>query len=180
MNRQDIIKSAKDKLDSRLKAVRVNCRRNGKNKQLAGFAYIDPEDYDKVKDHNWHFYDGYVLTHINGKKVLMHRLITGSPKGMEVDHTTDPKSDNRKSNLRICNCGENKRNGKKYKGSSSDFKGVCWNKRDHKWMSQIRYNKKQIHLGYFDSEVEAAKAYDKKALELDPVFSLTNENLGLF
>lgn len=35
-----------------------------------------------------------------------------------------------------------------------------------RWVASIRKSKQLFHLGYFSSEIDAAKAYDKKALEL--------------
>lgn len=52
-----------------------------------------------------------------------------------------------------------------YKGTS-DFRGVMFHKRIGKWQASIQYNKKRLHLGYFDCEREAALAYNKKASKL--------------
>lgn len=48
----------------------------------------------------------------------------------------------------------------------SDYIGVYWSESSKKWYSKIKSNGKQFHLGVFDSEIEAAKAYDLKAYEL--------------
>lgn len=50
--------------------------------------------------------------------------------------------------------------------SSSKFKGVSWRVSKKKWRSQIMCEGVSYNLGSFDSEIEAAKAYDIKAIEL--------------
>ena len=60
---------------------------------------------------------------------------------------------------------QNNANSKKQKNTSSDYKGVGWNKKANKWRAKIQIDSKSKHLGYFDSEIEAAKQYDKKAKE---------------
>jgi hypothetical protein len=57
---------------------------------------------------------------------------------------------------------------KQYKNSSSKFKGVILKdeKRIKKYVAQMHFNKKRYFLGYFLEEIDAAKAYNKKALEL--------------
>jgi len=52
--------------------------------------------------------------------------------------------------------------------TSSKFTGVCWNRRDGKWQSNIRIYQKLIHLGYFTDEKQAAIAY-QTALEMHEV-----------
>jgi hypothetical protein len=46
----------------------------------------------------------------------------------------------------------------------SKYKGVTWHKKHKKWMAQIMCDRKKTHLGYFDCEIEAAKAYNSAAL----------------
>ncbi len=48
----------------------------------------------------------------------------------------------------------------KRESKSSKYRGVRWFKRDSKWKVQINVKSSQLHLGYYDDEVEAAKAYD--------------------
>lgn len=60
------------------------------------------------------------------------------------------------------------------KKKTSKYKGVCWYKAGNKWVAYIRKNNKKQHLGYHDLEVDAAKAYDKKAKELFGEFALVN------
>ena len=57
-------------------------------------------------------------------------------------------------------------NKRKRRGSSSEYMGVCFNRREGKYISYIDYKYKHEHLGYFASEIDAATAYDNKSEEL--------------
>jgi hypothetical protein len=70
----------------------------------------------------------------------------------QIDHINGVRDDNRISNLRDVTIQHNQWNQTKAKGCS-------WHKRDKKWKSQIGVDGKQIHLGYFDTEIEARQAY---------------------
>jgi len=49
---------------------------------------------------------------------------------------------------------------------TSQYRGVLWERKANAWRALIKVNQKGIHIGYFTSEVEAARAYDTKAMEL--------------
>lgn len=113
---------------------------------------------------------GYKLVCIrfNGKKnyYLLHRLAWFMFYGVwpedQIDHTNGIRSDNRIVNLREVSNGQNQQNSISKKGSSSQYKGICWYKPYEKWMVRLP-NK---FLGYFNCEIEAAKVYDKHATEM--------------
>jgi hypothetical protein len=142
------------------------------------FAIVDAEDYDWLNQYNWCAGKNkgtfYAHRGSNGKTVLMHREIMRAPKGVVCDHRNHNRLDNRKSNLRLCTPAQNQYNKRPKKGCASRYKGVAWRRDSEKWRAQIGYNHKKIHLGNFDHEIEAAMAYDDKAVELFGEFAYLN------
>jgi group I intron endonuclease len=62
--------------------------------------------------------------------------------------------------------GEDSRNfGKKYKGSTSAFYGVSLRRENNSWVACIIVDKKTKHIGIFDNEIMAAKAYNKYVID---------------
>lgn len=106
--------------------------------------------------------------------VYMHRAIVGSPgRGAHVDHINHNGLDNRRLNLRIVPVSVNIQNRRSAYGKSR-FLGVSWRAKQKKWWALIRGDGRRIHLGYFDNETQAARAYDKAALELYGPLARTN------
>lgn len=132
-------------------------------------SIIDEEDYERVIQHKWCASDSgngifYGYRKNNGKTVLLHRFIMNvSDKSIEVDHKNNNPLDNRKSNLRTCSRLNNNRNKSPHKNSTSKYLGVSWDKIRSKWKSNIYVNKKLVYLGRFESEIDAAIAYDEIA-----------------
>lgn len=110
------------------------------------------------------------------KSIYMHRMIMDFPDE-EVDHKNCNGLDNRRENLRITrNKQNNQANvGKMNKKCSSKYKGVHWCKRDKRWYSSIYVNGKGLHLGLFRDEEEAAKIYNKAAIEHFGEFARLND-----
>ena len=106
------------------------------------------------------------------KTKKVHQLVAmaflnHTPDGTQklvVDHIDNNKLNNRLDNLQLTTNREN--TSKDRKGCSSKFIGVSWFKRDNKWKASIYINGKLIHLGYFDTEEEASKAYNNKLKEI--------------
>tara|TARA_R110002153_G_scaffold268034_1_gene432522 strand:+ start:51 stop:563 length:513 start_codon:yes stop_codon:yes gene_type:complete len=82
-----------------------------------------------------------------------------------VDHINNIKTDNRLENLQVVTNRENSTKDKR-KGCTSKYTGVYWNKSRGKWRSNIKINGKDIYLGYFMDETEAAEAYKTALKEL--------------
>lgn len=145
---------------------------------------VNNADYYWLNRWKWHAVvcgrDNYYArrtVRLDGKNhyIYMHRLIMGMAEGdgKMVDHINHNGLDNRKSNLRLCNRSQNQHNSKARKGTSK-YKGVCWRRDEKKWEAKIWYKNKKYHLGYFFNEIDATKAYDKKAKELHKEFACLN------
>lgn len=94
----------------------------------------------------------------------MHREIANIPEDLECDHINGNSLDNRKANLRAATRRQNCWNNSKRKPKSlSKYKGVSFSKRGRPWKAMLTVNGKWIYLGSFNSENQAAKAYDKAA-----------------
>jgi len=148
------------------------------------FALVDDGDYGDLSGYTWYaaknrntYYAQRSKT-ISGKpKVIkMHRVIMGLHfgDGKQIDHINGNGLDNQRANLRFCTNQENLRNQKATKNCSSQFKGVNFHKKAMKWQARICVNNKDKHLGSFDTEIEAAKAYNEAAKELFGDYALCN------
>ena len=94
---------------------------------------------------------------------------------MDVDHINHQTLDNQRANLRVCTRSQNMMNMRKRPGCSSRFKGVCWNKANDNWIAYIMVNYCQKTIGYFDDEVDAARAYNAEARIKFREFALLND-----
>lgn len=109
----------------------------------------------------------------------MHRLLLDTPQGFCTDHIDGNKLNNTRANLRICTTTQNAHNTNPYRkrrvGAQSAYKGVGWHTKSGKWRAFIVVDKKHIHLGCFDSERDAAIAYNKAAILHFGEFAKPNE-----
>lgn len=131
------------------------------------YFICDLDDWNKLKDFAWlKLNNGYAATNINGKFYLMHRLVMKCDDDMQVDHIYHVKNgvvDNRKKNLRVCNNQQNNFNKGITKSNKSGYVGVL--KVKNKWIAQITFNYKNIHLGVFDTVEEAIDARKKAEIK---------------
>jgi len=98
----------------------------------------------------------------------MHRQIMKAPMGMVVDHIDGNGLNNRRSNPRLCAPQQNRWNRRPSKAREEQglFKGICHRLGNPKAYALIGHEGKTLHIGGFGTDVEAARAHDRKAVEL--------------
>ncbi len=152
--------------------------RNQKH-EIIGYALIDADDASRVMKLSWHLSnDGYCIAayKTSEKKwvhVRMHRFIMNAAHRTIVDHINNERRDNRKSNLRVVSASANSQNRESKLKHGRKFFGVCCPNgtlRAKPWRAQIG---KQV-IGVFQTEEEAAYAYDCRAKELHGVHARVN------
>jgi hypothetical protein len=140
-------------------------------------ALVDDEDCNWLNQWKWCALptnNGFMACRHGSEFLYMHRVILGAEKGQLVDHINHNQLDNRKQNLRICTQSQNLMNREKTKRSKSGYKGVFWHKIGRKWLAQIKVNHRTFYLGLFSDVAEAAKAYDRAAVQHCAEFAMLN------
>ena len=139
-------------------------------------ALVDAADYEWLSRYTWRAVcaDGgafYACTYCEGKMCSMHRMIMKPPEGMVVDHKNRYGLDNHRLNLRNATPGQNCIN-RAWGTGVSGFRGV-YPYRD-RWQARIGHQYRIVYIGVFDDPAEAARAYDRKAIELHGEFACLN------
>lgn len=142
-------------------------------------VFVDDEDYDWLNNYRWYLgkfgCKYYAVTEINLVPVSMHRFILNALPNIQIDHKDGNSLNNCRENLRVATSQENARNRKKIKRKcSSSYKGVIFIKSRGKFRADINTGNVRICLGYFKSEIDAAKAYDEAAIKYFGEFAKTN------
>lgn len=137
---------------------------------------ISDVDYERCRQHKWSVTEAnasgkpYVRTFVGKITVYLHRLITDCPDIYKVDHRDNDGLNNQRPNLRIATHNQNNYNRQSW--GLSEFKGVC--KDGRRWKARITLNGECHHLGMYDDQVLAAKAYDAEAHQLFKEFAWLN------
>lgn len=142
-------------------------------------AIVDDSRYEELNRYKWYVDNGYAKREVlvDGKRVrqLMHRHIIGAVKGEICDHINGNRLDNRRSNLRIVSYSQNAMNKGPIKTSGSGYRGVYIMHNKKKWIARVEGLGKCRHIGVFETKEEAAKAYNKVALQVYGEYARLNE-----
>lgn len=152
------------------------------------FAKVDDEDFEYLNRWVWQLKKNGYINRI-GKDYtgarprstthLLHRVVMGEPKDMEVDHIRGDLQDVRKSELRVCTSTENHRNKGKtisFK-TSSQYLGVVYRKEKKRWVGFAIKDGKTYRTPHFTDEHHAALARDLLAVSIKGEFARTNFNV---
>lgn len=164
------------------------------------FVLLDDEDYERISKYVWsgaivrnyvkvqrqktewkrYFNDAGVFT--KAVKYIVRTTIANAVLQLDsiflIDHKDRNPLNNQKSNLRIATGSENQYNKTKYLYRNSQYsvyKGVTFSIQRKKWRAVIQFNKKRINIGSYNTEVEAALAWNKEAEKLHKEFAVLNE-----
>lgn len=137
--------------------------KHSKNKDLyctCNIYFKKNPRYAQCQYHNGPHPNYRILYEVFNKKI---------PKGKQIDHKNNNPKDDRLINLRPLTKNQNMQNRRSKKNGISKYKGVTFNKESKifPWKARINYNKKQIYLGTFKTELQASKAYLKEARKLN-------------
>lgn len=150
-------------------------------------ALVDDDDYEFLSQYKWHLdrhpHNLYAKRNSLASEGLgrrmrfpMHRIIMKvTDKNIVIDHKDGNGLNNQKSNLRICSHPQNMMNRKPNKNGVSRYKGVYYDKDAKRWRAGVALNNRTYSVGRFKTEIEAAMAYNKKALELYGEFAQINK-----
>jgi len=111
----------------------------------------------------------YIVASINNKSHRVHRLIWKLVTGYDanqIDHPNGNGIDNRWCNLRDVTTTENNRNMPLGVLNKSGVLGIFWDKKRNQWRAGIKFNKKSIHLGYYNDKFDAICARKSKEYSL--------------
>lgn len=106
--------------------------------------------------------------------LLLHRMVTNAPKGVVVDHRRRNVLDARRCMLRFANYAQNSANRRRLRRKlSAKYRGVTKHKTG-RWQAQCKHADRNYYLGLFDTQEEAARAYNEKARRVWGPFALLN------
>lgn len=174
----------------------IELSKGGKNKGKY-FAMVDDDKFDYLNQFNWWVKFSNTTMYAvrstwvdgaHGKKIYMHRDVMGiDDTSIHIDHINHNGFDNRVENLRTCTRSENQKNRRgsgqsKYlgvhianlKSNYTRKDGTINQKIYSKWSAKIKLDGKTKYIGIFETELEAAKAYDKFAKEIHGAFANLN------
>lgn len=106
-----------------------------------------------------------------GKVIYLHQVIIECPDGKEPDHINQNRFDDRRENLRCATRSQNMAN-RKGSANAIGYRGVS--KNGGRYRALVRCKGEGTYLGNYETPEEAARAYDRGALDCFGEFATLN------
>ncbi len=116
---------------------------------------------------------GYTYLSSGKRKISFHRIIYESFHNVklqphqQINHINHNPKDNCITNLELVT---NQENSQWTRPRTGIYKGVQWNQTHNKWRAELKYNGENNFLGYYNTEIDAGKAYNDFALYLNQTY----------
>lgn len=142
---------------------------------------VDDADYPAVVHFKWHalkckrrFYAARNVYTPEGKRtlLLLHRFLLPGVK--LIDHRDGDGLNNRRRNIRPATRSQNQQATCYKRRGTSRFRGVNRRSGRNTWVARLQLPTGRLYLGDFDSEIAAAKAYDRAAIRYCGEFASPN------
>ncbi len=127
-----------------------------------GYAYVNLCKKGTAKKHKVH-------------QIVAREFLENPLRKPCVDHADCNKLNNNIANLRFATYAENNTNRSKKQNSTSSYKGVCFDKNRNKWIAHVGIIGVTKYLGRFQTEKDAAKAYNEAATHHFGEYAKLNE-----
>jgi hypothetical protein len=130
-------------------------------------ATIDRADVARVSRYNWYAFPRrhavYAMARIPGNasdtRISLHRFIAARDDDLDIDHKDGDGLNNRRRNLRPATRLQQAMNRSLRGGGSNAYRGARWVPKRNKWVAKITIEGKVRYIGHYDTEQEAARAY---------------------
>lgn len=129
-------------------------------------ALVD-DDRQDLADQKWYLHKGYVIRRLwengkSGRRIYLHHEVLGTQpsRTVRVDHKDINPLNNTRENLRLTTFSENAQNRLPVTRRGT-YRGVSWRPLKGKWYARATLDYVTYHIGYFDTEEEAAEAVSR-------------------
>lgn len=145
------------------------------------FTTVDDHWYDYLNQWKWHArwdkttHSYYAMRTVNGKKVLMHRIIANTPDGMLCDHIHHNTLDNRECELRNVTPSQSVMNRRKQINNKTGVIGITRRNRSNKYRASLFCDGKMVLDKEFTNIEDAIQARLEAQRKYFGEFSLLQE-----